>query len=54
MQNEASDRGRKFNEEETKEMIRRNCREELDDPEQEIFLLSKKEEDYGSSRKEGG
>ena len=42
MQNEASDRGRKFNEEETKEMIRRNCREELDDPEQEIFLLSKK------------
>ena len=42
MQNEAEDRGRKFNEEETKEMIRRNCREELDDPEQEIFLLSKK------------
>ena len=42
MQNEAEDRGRKFNEEETKEMIRRNCREELDDPEQEIFLLSKR------------
>ena len=42
MKNEAEDRGRKFNEEETKEMIRRNCREELDDPEQEIYLISKK------------
>ena len=38
MKNEAEDRGRKFNEEETKEMIRSNCREELDDPEQEICL----------------
>ena len=37
MKNEAEDRGRKFNEEETKEMIRNNCREELDDPEQEIL-----------------
>ena len=39
MKNEAEDRGRKFNEEETKEMIRSNCREELDDPEQEICLI---------------
>ena len=39
MKNEAEDRGRKFNEEETKEMIRSNCREELDDPEQEILLI---------------
>ena len=39
MKNEAEDRGRKFNEEETKEMIRNNCREELDDPEQEIYLI---------------
>ena len=43
MKNESEDRGRKFNEEETKEKIRRNCREELDDPEQEIYLISKKD-----------
>jgi len=42
MKNEAEDRGRRFNEEETKEMIRKNCREELDDPEQEVYLISKK------------
>jgi len=41
MQNKASDRGQKFNEEETKEKIRRNCREQLIDPERKIFLLSK-------------
>ena len=43
MKNESEDRGRKFNEEETKEKIRRNCREALDDPEQEIYLISKKD-----------
>ena len=42
LQNNAEDKGRKFNEEETKEMIRRNCREELDDPEREIYLISKR------------
>ena len=42
LQNNAEDKGRKFNEEETKEKIRRNCREELDYPEREIYLISKK------------
>ena len=46
MQNEANDRGRKFNEEETKERIRSNCREELDDPDHEIYLISRKSPAY--------
>ena len=44
MKNEAEDRGRKFNEEETKQKILKNCREELDDPEQEIYLISRKDQ----------
>ena len=46
MQNEASDRGGNFNEEEAKERIRRNCREELDDPDHEIYLISRKSSAY--------
>ena len=42
MENEASDRGGNFNEEEAKERIRRDCRGELDDPEHEIYLISRK------------
>ena len=44
MKNEAEDRGRKFNEEETKQKILKNCREELNDPEQEIYLISRKDQ----------
>ena len=44
MRNEAEDRREKFNEEETKQKIRKNCREELDDPEQEIYLISRKDQ----------
>ena len=46
MENEASDRGLNFNEEEAKEKIRRNCREELDDPDHEIYLISRKSPAY--------
>ena len=46
MENEASDRGGNFNEEEAKGRIRRNCREELDDPDHEIYLISRKSPAY--------
>ena len=43
LKNEAEDRGKKFNKEETMEKIRVKCREALGDPGQDIYLISKKE-----------
>ena len=48
MENEANDKGKNFDGEEAKERIRRNCKEELDDPDHQIYLISRKSSDHTS------